>query len=427
MRIGTLSPLDQKPLRRAFVAATACFAVAATAGTLMRYGAIHGLPYGWLQANVRFAHTHLMYFGWATPALFALIGSVIARRTARPLPRAFHAALWASLAAAALSFVPFLLSGYQPTDVGGLRLPLSMIASTLAILAWTAWTAAYVAATWRLPRDLALLAFDAAILTMLVATLGAWGLAAAAFSPVASGDLMDRLVHLYLGLFSNGWFGIAAIGVLLAGAMARVDERLGRPAVLLLLGGTLAAAFAEFAAGPPWLLAGARFAAAYGLIVLGMQLALAAWRARDATGSVLAALVIGKAAIEAALTVDAVTRWNQDALLPVFLAHAYLLGLVTLVVVWSALRRWRPRHAPLFWALIGAVGLMLASMLPLTLLWPFGRGGWVLPLAAWASLFPTAALLAVGAALWAPPGAGRPQPTQPASTSANRAKSSAST
>jgi hypothetical protein len=142
---------------------------------------------------------------------------------------------------------------------------------------------------------------------------------------------------------------------------------------------------------------------------------------------VLAALVIGKAAIEAALTVDAATRWSQDALLPVFLAHAYLLGLVTLVVVWSALRRWRPRHAPLFWALTGAVGLMLASMLPLTLLWPFGRGGWVLPLAAWASLVPTAAMLAVGAALWAPPGAGGPQPTQPASTSANRTKSSAST
>lgn len=391
--------LDDVPLRRAFVAAIACFAVAAAAGTLMRFGAIHGLPYGWLQINVRFAHTHLMYFGWATPALFALIGSVIARRIARPLPHAFHAALWTSLAAGALSFVPFLLSGYQPTDVGGLRIPLSMLASTLSILAWTAWTASYVAVTWPLRRDLPLLAFDAAILTMLVATMGAWGLAAAAFSPVASGDLMDRLVHLYLGLFSNGWFGIAAIGLLLAGATARLDERLGRPAVLLLLGGTLAAAFTEFVGGPPWLLAIARFAAAYGLIVLGLQLALAAWRARDAAGGVLATLVTGKAAIEAALTVDAATRWSQDALLPVFLAHAYLLGLVTLVVVWSALRRWRARHAPLFWALAAAVGLMLASMLPLTLVWPLGRGGWLLPLAAWASLAPTAAMLAIAAGL----------------------------
>ena len=390
---------DDGSLRRAFVAAIACFAVAAAAGTLMRFAAMHGLPDGWLHVNVRFAHTHLMYFGWATPALFALIGSVVARRTGRPLPRAFHAALWASLAAGALSFVPFLLSGYQPTDVGGLRLPLSMIASTLAILAWTAWTASYVAATWQLRRDLPLLAFDAAILTMLVATLGAWGLAAAAFSPVASGSLMDRLVHLYLGLFSNGWFGIAAIGLLLAGANARIDERLGRPAVLLLLGGTLAAAFAEFAGGPAWLLAGARFAAAYGLIVLGLQLALAAWRARHAAGGVLAALVIGKAAIEAALTVDAATRWSHDALLPVFLAHTYLLGLVTLVVVWSALRRWRPERALLFWVLAAAIGLMLASMLPLTLVWPLGRGGWLLPLAAWASLSPTAAMLAIAVAI----------------------------
>jgi hypothetical protein len=134
----TVPTIDDARLRRAFVAAIACFAVAAAAGTLMRFGAIHGLPFGALQANVRFAHTHLMYFGWATPALFALIGSVVARRTARPLPRAFHAALLASLAAGALSFLPLLLSGYQPTDVGALQLPLSMwatLAPTAATLA----------------------------------------------------------------------------------------------------------------------------------------------------------------------------------------------------------------------------------------------------------------------------------------------------
>ncbi|MBW6455155.1 MAG: hypothetical protein K0A98_04645, partial [Trueperaceae bacterium] len=290
MRQDPPSPPDETPLRRAFVAAIACFVLAAAAGTLMRFGMIHGLPYGWQHVNVRFAHTHLMYFGWATPALFALIGSVVARRTARPLPRAFHAALWASLAAGVLSFVPFLLSGYQPTDVAGLRLPLSMIASTLAILAWTAWAASYAAATWQLRRDLTLLTLDAAILTMLVATTGAWGLAAAAFSPVASGTLMDRLVHLYLSLFSNGWFALGAIGLLLAEAGARVDERLGRPALALLLGGTLVAAFSELLAAPAWLLAAARFAAAYGLVVLGLQLAPAAWRARAAAAGPPAAL-----------------------------------------------------------------------------------------------------------------------------------------
>lgn len=98
MRQDRPSPPDEAPLRRAFVTAIACFVLAAAAGTLMRFGMIHGLPYGWQHVNVRFAHTHLMSFGWATPALFALIGSVVARRTARPLPRAFHAALWASLA-----------------------------------------------------------------------------------------------------------------------------------------------------------------------------------------------------------------------------------------------------------------------------------------------------------------------------------------
>ena len=182
--------------------------MAAAAGALLRFGLMYGLPHGALHENVRFAHTHLMYFGWVTPALFTLIGAYLTERTGRRLPRAFHLAITASLIAGLLSFAPFLLSGYRPTLVLGMSLPLSMIASSPAVLAWYLW--------------------------------------GAAFSPVASGALMDALVHFYLDLFSNGWFALA-----------------------LLVG------------GPTSLHALARFFAAYGLLTLAIQLGLAAWRRRD--------------------------------------------------------------------------------------------------------------------------------------------------
>jgi hypothetical protein len=394
---------------RAFAWAAAAFVVAGLVGTTMRFGMQLGLPFGWELPNVRFAHTHLMYFGWATPALFALLGALVAARTGRPPSRLARTATWGALVAAAASFVPFLLDGYGATEVAGWRLPLSMIASAGALVAWTAWSVAYVVATWDLHRDLALVAVDAAVLALLVASAGAWGLAAAAFAPVAPGVLMDRLVPFYLGVFSSGWFALAVVGLLADALKPRIDEGLGRAAVALLLAGTLVAAFADLlATGPAWLGVAARFAAAYGAVVLGLQASVAAVRAGAAgvggTGVpvpgvlprgallpgalLLGALLAVKGLIEGALAVEAVARWSEGAALPVWLAHGYLLGLVTLALAWSALARWRPTAGAWFWVLAASVAVLLLGIAPLTQAWPFARGAWVLPLAAWTSLAP---------------------------------------
>jgi hypothetical protein len=208
--------------------------------------------------------------------------------------------------------------------------------------------------------------------------------------------LMDRLVPFYLGVFSSGWFALAVVG-LLAGALApRLDERLGRVAVALLLAGTLVAAFADLlAAGPAWLGVGARLAAAYGAVVLGLQLALAAGRARWAGAVLLGAMLAGKGLIEGALALERVARWSERAALPVWLAHGYLLGLVTLALAWLALRRWRPEAGAWFWGFAATVAVLLVGIAPLTQAWPFPRGAWVLPFAAWTSLTPVAGIAAL--------------------------------
>jgi len=64
-------------------AALVCFIIAGATGSLMRFGMLYGYPAGLQFVNVRHAHSHLMYFGWVTPALMALIAANLPRVTGR--------------------------------------------------------------------------------------------------------------------------------------------------------------------------------------------------------------------------------------------------------------------------------------------------------------------------------------------------------
>ena len=390
------------PLRQAFVAALACFTLAALTGSLLRFGVLHGLPSGLQYVNVRHAHTHLMYFGWVTPALFALIGALVTRRSGLPLPRTYHLTVSAALVAGVLSYAPFLLSGYQLTAVGDARLPLSMISASLVVLTWYAWSAAYLAVSWRLPRDTALLSVDAALLTMLVASTGAWGLAIVGFAPMASVTLMNDLVAFFLDLFANGWFTLALVGLLLATlpAPAKVDHRVARPALLATLIGTLVAAFTELVGGADTLAATARLIAAAGLATLALLLVRAALGRRHVALTLVGTLLLVKALLDGALVFAAVALWSDAMLLPVLLLHAFLVGFVTLALVVLAVITWRPAATWLVWIVVATVAVMLASLVPLTWAWPAAwRGAWALQFAAWASLAPTAAIAALAVVL----------------------------
>lgn len=409
-----LGGASSAPLLRAFVAALACFALAALTGSLLRFGVLHGLPFGLQYTNVRHAHTHLMYFGWVTPALFALIGALVARRSGVPLPRVYHLTIVAAFVASALSYPAFLTSGYQLTTVGDARLPLSMISASLVVLAWYGWSAAYLAVSWRLPRDLALLTIDAALLTMLVSSSGAWGLAVVGFAPIASVTLMNALVRFYLDLFANGWFTLALVGLLLAAMPAQVDRRVGLPALFALLAGTLSAAFSELVGGAEALVTTARLVAAVGLAALAFVLVRNALRRRHVALTLVAALLVAKALLDAALAFEAAALWSDGMLLQVLLLHAFLLGFVSLALVLLAVTTWRATAMWLVWLLVAGVAVMLASLLPLTWAWPAAwRGAWVLPFAAWASLAPTVALVALATVLWRAPASNLPGTSAP--------------
>jgi hypothetical protein len=80
--------MTEQLTRRYVILAVAALVLAAWTGVLMRFGMVYGFP-TWAQnfGAVRHAHSHLMYFGWVTLALFALIWSDLPRHTGRSLPR----------------------------------------------------------------------------------------------------------------------------------------------------------------------------------------------------------------------------------------------------------------------------------------------------------------------------------------------------
>lgn len=419
------------------------FAFAAGTGALLRYGMYAGLPGGLLLGDVRHAHSHLMFFSWATPALILLAtGSV------RQAGASFRSGPWLAIAAVAaglLAYVPFLLSGYRLMPLGEAELPLSMMASGLNGAVWYALALAYLRATRGLRRTASLRLFDGSVALLVLSSVGAVLLAVGGITGTASQAQMDAFVDMYLTLFADGWFGLGVLAALVSAVFVGAVRR-GRQ--LSVAAWTLTAALGvrtltrlgvdAYGLGglAAWESASGALAAVAWLWVVGLLLRstrlsddLGSSQASglDATSRVVAVLVLAlialKAVVEFAVAFPAGEAFVARQGLRVFLLHAFLLGAVTLglaAAMRARLSRWAWRG--LGWFAL-AVGVMLFLLLPLTGLWPVALSGpWALRAAFYSSLGPPLAALVTlaltGPLSWPARGPGRsrsaaPTPSRP--------------
>lgn len=384
-------------LRWAWPAALACFVLAGGTGALLRFGMLYGYPAGLQMTNVRHAHSHLMYFGWATPALMALIAAYLPTLTGRKRPAGFRAVLGATFVAALLAYGPFLLFGYRPMTFGETQLPLSMIGASLNMVVWYGFIYLYVRATRGVPRHHPLRLWDAALGFLALASLGAWGLAGSTLLGLRDPLWSLALTHLFLDLFADGWFVLALLGL----AYAAHPRAAARPAAgwgenLLVIGLPLTFLLSLPAGALP---TGVRVLAGIsGALVAGGLLAnlWALWPTarRKGNGAWLIPLFfLGmKAVSEMGISFPAGAQWASRMALRVSYLHWLLLGFVTLGLVAAAADAWGRRATTGQRAFtVGAV-LLLASLIPMTQIWPAGWGGrWALQAASWATLGPVIA------------------------------------
>ncbi|MEZ4682461.1 MAG: hypothetical protein R2932_50470 [Caldilineaceae bacterium] len=386
------------------IVALIALGVAATTGLLLRFGLVWGMP-SWA-ANytaIRHAHSHLMYFGWVTLALMALIWHFLPQLTGQPRPKGVPLQMAASAGLALLSFPAFWANGYGTTPIGSADLPLGSIAAGLNGLLWLVFVALYLRATWRLPqRPLAVQLWDWALILLVLAFSGALGLVAAVMLEIHEPLIQQLALHLFLDLLGLGWFQLALLGLL----WAWLDQQgVGAPRWLPTQSLALALVPTFLLGLPPvllnrdllWLAIAANFGA--GLLLLVHLVAL--WRRRDHLPTLLryaliALLIhIGTAAL---LLWPGLLRWSGGTQLRIFFLHNFLLGwissaLLALLVAHLAAGTQRQRRGPtLLW--IGGVSTMILALLGVGLVQflPISAG-LLLRGAAWSS---SAVVLAVG-------------------------------
>lgn len=389
--------------------------VAMITGTALRFAFIYGLPWGLRFEDVRHAHSHLMFFSWATPVLMVVAAEAV-RRAGGRLTGAVACAIAASLAGL-LAYTPFLLSGYRLLPMAGRELPLSMMASGLNGLVWYVFAALYLIGSWRLTRNPALRLLDGAVVLLLVASLGAVMLAVTGVNGTATPTSTTAFVDLFLTLFADGWFGVGVVAALVLThfeGRARSTPRFGAAVWLLTLGLAVRslARVATDAYGVPGLdlveRAGALVAAAgWAYLALSLVGRRSAPRPSDSGvaapapvepvvdppghGVAVAAmwLLAFKAVVEAVIALpvgeDLVARLG----LRVLFLHAFLLGAVTLGLVSAGRTLVSTRAFAPVRALAVSVVVVVLCLLPLTGVWPSSLvGRWMLWAAALSSALP---------------------------------------
>ncbi|MBE2223108.1 MAG: hypothetical protein IAF02_16315 [Anaerolineae bacterium] len=377
------------------------FILAASTGVLMRFGIIMGFPYGLQYTNVRHAHSHLMYFGWVTPALMGLILTWLPRVTERPLSpqhqKQFRIVLIIIFILSVAAYSAFMLYGYRPASVGDLSLPISTILASFNMLAWYGFIFVYWRATKGLERKrpLSLRLWDAGLAFMVLASLGAWGVAVTVIFNMRDPVLSAALTHLFLDTFSEGWFVLTLLGLAYAVTpqaathpWASKSENLlimGMPVVFLLT--------VPVTSLPPFV----RLIASIGGLMVGIGLwgnIVILWRASSSAWRFPLVFLALKATTGLIITIPTLAIWAERSLLRVSYLHWLLLGFVSGGLIVVAEITWEKTRVPARrWFNITVVILIL-TLIPLTPLWPPALSGmWPRQAAAVATLGPVIVMI----------------------------------
>lgn len=377
--------MDVRGLRKFWRASLVLFVVAASTGVLYRVGQAYGFTVGLELVNIRHAHSHTMYFGWATPALFLFIGL---RSGLRGLRRIL---VWI-IGAAILAYGLFLAFGYQVVDVGPARMPISVVAATLNTLIWYVFAAAYFRGRTSSERSPPHMLWDASLAFLLLATMGALGLAL--LQPLGVDDPVwsMALTRVFLDLFSEGWFVLGVLGVAFGRFGFHAASRPFQTALLFVIVGlpfTFAVDMPRSLVGQPleWLARGGSLLVGLGLLILaGLLWLRIPWRS-------VWMVPVGFLAVKAiAQVVGALgfAYWLADHHgVRVLYLHVMLLGFVSCGLVAAArdsLGIVSERGLKFFYAAVTAV---LLSLVPLTGMVPIE--GWMFRVAAWVAALPVLA------------------------------------
>lgn len=190
------------------------FLIAAFTGFIYRVGMLYPLPGSMDLVNIRHAHSHLMFFNWISPPIMVWMASVLAGQKRDLNHKAFKSCLYTMMGLGFLSYPFFLLYGYRSVSLGQANLPIAAIISGLIMVTWYWFAWLYYQHRKRKISDLSLNLFDGALTTLLISSLGAWGVSVFQFSGIHNPLFSSALTHFFLAVFTEGWAILGVLGII---------------------------------------------------------------------------------------------------------------------------------------------------------------------------------------------------------------------
>ncbi len=214
--------------------AIACFVIAGLTGFLFRLGFVIPLPANLSLQNIRHAHSHLMFFSWASLLpLYLIKMSIIPGYHAAKSVRLMKASLWAVLLFGLFSFPSFLMWGYRPVAIGSALLPVSAIISGLVMIGWYGFMIGYLITRFRKKDFKPNSWFEGALVMLFVCSLGAWGVGSAELLHLGGAQFSKALTHFFLTVFVDGWVLLVLLGLIAYALKMKEDDFLVSPTVLI--------------------------------------------------------------------------------------------------------------------------------------------------------------------------------------------------
>ena len=376
-----------------------CFILAGLTGFLYRLGLIGWLPGGWGLQNIRHAHSHLMFFGWAVPFPMYILWSRI-RQTAGEnflgtgyMQKGISGGLLFGL----LAYPFFLFYGYQPVELGAISLPLSVIFSGLVMVSWYGYIWGYMTSRHRLDRN-SRPWFDGALLLLFFCSLGAWGIALVQAWVPTHQLLMKGLTHFFLATFTEGWVVLVLLAVLVSNLPLETEDWRISPSIplsFICIGAPLTFPFGiSESLLSPFLLISARIGGMLSAIGLAIVLITVGQTVRwkSSIWKWPLALLALKSAMQLIASIVPVSFWITDHGLRILYLHVILLGAFT-VAMSGWLQQTFEINKGYVTGVAAAIGLTLGSLILPTQLWPAGWSGlWIFYVLAGAALLPILAL-----------------------------------
>lgn len=376
------------------------FVLAGLTGFLFRLGFVQPLPVDLNFENIRHAHSHLMFFGWASLLPLYLIKlDIVSGYHAALGVRLMRNALWWIVIFGLLSYLPFLLYGYKPIAIGSASLPLSVIFSGMVMIGWYIFMGGYLITRRRKKGYQPNIFFDGALVMLFVSSLGAWAVGICQMADVGSILLSKALTHFFLATFIEGWIILLLMGLITKALSIEEDDFVVSPSVLIGLIAIGAPLTFPYGISEGLINFDLSVAARTGGILIAEGVLLFVYsviKSRRKNISIwiwpLVFLVL-KSVMQVIASVSPIEMWLSDHGVRILYLHTILLGAFTVGIIWF-LHQMSTMHKKYFYFVLVSVVLLLMSLVLLTGLWPEQLSGlWIHDALAVSAILPVIAVL----------------------------------